>query len=226
MFRFLPLFLVLTALPSTAASLEAQTEAAARSNLQTLAQQNHIADADIRVSAQTLRGTTVPDCAQPYAITAVETRYPARMRFQALCPGSSTPINLLVHADISATVLVAARNISAGEPLTADDLREDTRDILSLADAVGDAADVIGQASRRPLRSGQLILRRQIEAALQVHRGQSVSIVATGQAIQVTAPAEALENGKPGDIIRVRNAASGKTIAARVSGPGQVEPVH
>ena len=56
-----------------------------------------------------------------------------------------------------------------------------------------------------------------------VARGSSVLLVAAGPGIHVTVSAVALEDGRPGQRIRVRNAASGVEATGRVMGPGTVQ---
>ena len=63
----------------------------------------------------------------------------------------------------------------------------------------------------------------EITAPPMVARGNSVLLVAEGPGIHVTVSAVALEDGRPGQRIRVRNAASGVEAAGRVMGPGTVQ---
>ena len=63
----------------------------------------------------------------------------------------------------------------------------------------------------------------EITAPPMVARGSSVLLVAAGPGVHVTAPAVALEDGRPGQRIRVKNTASGVEAAGRVVGPGTVQ---
>lgn len=63
----------------------------------------------------------------------------------------------------------------------------------------------------------------EIIAPPMVLRGSSVLLVAAGPGVHVTAPARALEDGRPGQRIRVKNIASGVEAVGRVVGPGTVQ---
>ena len=63
----------------------------------------------------------------------------------------------------------------------------------------------------------------EIIAPPMVSRGSSVLLVAAGPGVHVTVPATALEDGRPGQRIRVKNTASGIEAVGRVVGPGMVQ---
>lgn len=63
----------------------------------------------------------------------------------------------------------------------------------------------------------------EIIAPPMVSRGSSVLLVAAGPGVHVTVPATALEDGRPGQRIRVKNIASGVEALGRVVGPGTVQ---
>lgn len=56
-----------------------------------------------------------------------------------------------------------------------------------------------------------------------VLRGQWVALRAAAGAVRLEARAEALQDGRPGQSVRVRPGHGGGTLLARVVGPGQVE---
>lgn len=56
-----------------------------------------------------------------------------------------------------------------------------------------------------------------------VLRGEKVTLAARAGAVVAEGTAQALEDGAPGDTIRVRNLQNGKVQAARVVAPGRVE---
>ncbi len=63
----------------------------------------------------------------------------------------------------------------------------------------------------------------QITAPPAILRGAAVLLVALGPGVSVTVPAVALENGRPGQHIRVRNAVSAAEVAGRVIDSGTVQ---
>lgn len=72
-------------------------------------------------------------------------------------------------------------------------------------------ADAIGKSVSKPLQSGQAIRADQLRAQLVVRQGQVVRVIIQGPGYQVKSEGKALNDGIPGDSIRVRMA-TGKTI--------------
>ena len=63
----------------------------------------------------------------------------------------------------------------------------------------------------------------EIIAPPMVARGADILLVAAGPGVCVTVPAVALEDGRPGQRIRVKNTVSGVEVAGRVMDPGTVQ---
>lgn len=164
-------------------------------------------------------------CPRTVRVEPLDTRYPTRMRFVAACPGTEGGRQEFVaRADLTAEVLVAATALPAGRPISAADLAVERRDVGTAPDALSDPEAVVGQTSRRSLRVGQVLQKPMLGAPLLVRRGDSVRILARTGPVEVSSAGEALEAGHGGDTIRVRNAATGRVIRARVTGSGTVEP--
>lgn len=84
------------------------------------------------------------------------------------------------------------------------------------------AEDLLGMTPRRLLHAGQPIKGSDIVQPRMVERGKSVTMTFSQAGLILTAQGKALENGSKGDVIRVVNAASSKTIEATVTGAGEV----
>lgn len=164
-------------------------------------------------------------CAKAVTVEPADTRFPSRMRFVASCAAAGWSETYTVRAEVSAQVVVAASALNSGQPIAADDLRLERRTLVSLQDALSDPAQLVGMASRRALRPGQVLERRALAPAVLVRRGASVTIVARNQGILVSSVGEATETGRRDDVIGVRNSATGRVIRARVTGMNEVEPV-
>jgi flagella basal body P-ring formation protein FlgA len=175
---------------------------------------------------QLLPPRDVPACPAPWQVEAADTRAFSRMRFTLACPGMGWRGNVIVRAAVSARVAVAARDLRAGEMLQAEDIAWEERPIADPADLFGRAAPPQGLQVRSALSAGQPLRRRQLQAPQLVKRGAGLRIVARQDGIEVTVAGEALANGRQGEIIPVRNLSSGKTIKARVSADGEVNPVE
>jgi len=165
-------------------------------------------------------------CPRPVNVEPLDTRYPGRMRFAAHCPGAEGGrLNFVVRGEISAEILVTTTALSAGRGIAGADLTLERRDITTIPDALSEPAAVVGQSSRRSLRSGQIVQRQMLVAPMLVRRGDAVHVVARSGPVEVTTSGEALDAGRSDDIIRVRNTATGKVIRTRVRASGTVEPV-
>ncbi|MDC8756485.1 flagellar basal body P-ring formation chaperone FlgA [Janthinobacterium fluminis] len=171
-------------------------------------------------------GRVLAPCARAVAVEPLDVRLPNRMRFAAVCPGAAGwKYEFVVRAAITARVAVSSVPVPAGRALAADEVVLERRDISAVADSVADLAALLGQASRRSLRAGELLRKSQFAALPLVKRGEAVRIVARRAQVEVSMAGEALEAGALDAVVRVRNAASGNVIRARVVAAGTVEPV-
>lgn len=166
-------------------------------------------------------------CERPVAVDLGNARHPTRMPLKVSCP--DTPgwtHEFVARVALEAEVLVSAGAIPAGKALAADDMRPERRDVTQMADAIGIADNAVGQSSRRTLREGQVLQARLLNKAVLVRRGAAVRIVARHGGVSVQNAGESLQAGSLGDLVRVRNTASGKTLSARVVDEGVVEPAE
>lgn len=217
--------LTATALPAAAEPVDSRVAQAARQFLGEQAARAGLLNPVIEASVLTGNRPPLP-CRQPLSVEPVDTRYPGRMRFTAVCPGTEGwRQEFVVRAEVTAEVLVAATALPAGRPIAASDLAMERRDIGSTPDALSEPEAVVGQSSRRSLRPGQVVQKQMLVAPVLVRRGDTVRIVARTGPVEVTTAGEALEAGRGDDSIRVRNIATGKVIRARVTASGTVETV-
>lgn len=165
----------------------------------------------------------------PATVTIRNLRYDERTnRYSAIAvapddrPGSvATPIAGRVHELIAVPVL--SRRLHRG-----DVIREQDVDAKLLhADQVGQNAittvdQVVGKSARRTLMSGRLLNGADIREPQMVTRGSMVIMSYRAANLTITAHGTAREHGMKGDTIRVRNANSGKTVEAVVTGPDSV----
>lgn len=214
---------LLPALPASAASLAAQLETAARAQLARQFDAAGLADPQFQLEVATVRAA--PPCAQPLEIAALDTRQPARMRFAVSCPAAGGwRYEYVVRAQVTALVAVAALPLASGATLDEAAVALERRDVTLVPDAFGSAAAVVGQASRRALRAGEVLRAAQLAPPLLVRRGEQVTMVARREQVEVSTSGEALDSGARGAPVRVRNNASGQVLRMRVTGAGTVEP--
>lgn len=213
------------AAPAAAPALEARVMEFAQQSLLEQAQRDGLIDPQIQL--QLLPGkarAAAPNCPGGWQIQALDTRFLSRLRYSASCAANGASAELLLRAQLSAEVLVATQNVSSGRAISADDVQLQRRDISTIADALSQVEALQGLSPRSSLRAGQLLQKRQLQAALLVRRGDKVRILARLDGIEVQANGEALDAGARDALIKVRNSASGRTITARVLDTGLVEP--
>lgn len=167
------------------------------------------------------------DAAQSLEITSLSV-LPGKDRFEAVivAPSKSDPIK---EARISGTlrrlldVPVLLDALQGGDVIG----RRDIGFIEVPAEAVAPgtvlrAEDLEGMTPRRLLHAGQPVKASEILPPRMVERGKAVTMVFSQSGLTLTAQGKALENGAKGDVVRVVNAASSKTVQATVTGAGEV----
>ncbi|WP_153099491.1 flagellar basal body P-ring formation chaperone FlgA [Paraburkholderia hayleyella] len=210
--------------PSSQPETEAQVQQAA---LSWLKQEMQRRKTDLlRATATVLPNRRpAPACAEPYAITPAETRALNRLRFAVRCPGTGRATVYQVRPEVYVKLLVSTHAIAHGQALSARDVTLAERDLALTPDALTNPDDIAHRSSRRSLQPGQVIQKRFLKSTEAVRRGQAVQIVARIGPVEVRAVGTALQGGAQDDVIRVRNASTGKVIHARVTSAGVVEPL-
>jgi len=203
---------------------QAAVERTAREHLQALSDAAGLRSVSVDVTA--IPRDTLRPCARQLQVEDQDTRHLARMRFSAVCNDSAPwRLEFIVRGSIEADVVTAARDLRAGTPIAADALTTQRRELVALDAATSDATLVSGKASRRALRSGQMVNLQWLVEPLLVRHGAAVDIVARNPGIAVRVAGEALEAGRRWEVIEVRNVANGRVIRARVIAAHTVEPV-
>jgi flagella basal body P-ring formation protein FlgA len=119
-------------------------------------------------------------------------------------------------------VLVLARNVQAGEVLTASDVAIERRAAVSLPhDHLTDAEQAVGFTLRRTQTLGAVLGAGAIERPEIVARGALVTVIAGAGPVTVKSDGVALESARLGQRLRIRSA-SGRIIEGTAEGPGQV----
>ncbi len=126
---------------------------------------------------------------------------------------------LWVNADIRVytQVVVARHPIARLRRIAEEDLSLERRNRASLSpDTFTSVQEVVGKRTRRFIQVGDPIRLSQVEVPPVVRRGDLVTITLENEVIRITARGKVMENGRPGEMIRVRNLSSGKNLFARV----------
>lgn len=114
------------------------------------------------------------------------------------------------------------RVMSAGEIISADDIKW----IATRADRLGinpvlTEEQLLGKAVRRSLRPESPIRLQDIKAPDMVSKGELITIVYELPGLRLTARGKVLSNAGTGDIVRVVNLSSNRTIEVIITGPGK-----
>ena len=137
-------------------------------------------------------------------------------------------VPLLLDVKVYQSAAVSLRRIEAGETLGEGNVRFE-RHAMDAPGACLTPKDLSsGRKAKRPVAAGQVVPPAAVEPAradnpLLVKQRDLVRLVARVGNLRVTALAEAEQDGRAGDLVRVRNVDSKKEIVGRVVGRDLVE---
>jgi len=147
-------------------------------------------------------------------------------RFTLICRVNGRVVkNLSVSGKLQAVadVVVANRNLRRGQIISSADVTVTRLDISKLRDPLFELDAVLGKRVARALRRGQVVQGKNLDIPPLVQKGALVKIVASRGALLLTATGIARQDGRMGEVIRVTNIASRKTIVGRVTGRDRIE---
>lgn len=124
----------------------------------------------------------------------------------------SVPVRVAVQSE----VVVAARPITRGARLAADDVRVERRELGAGQDPVRVVDAVIGLQATRGIAVGEPIQPALLEQPPLVRRGDIVLLTTEGRGLRAVTQGEAKEDGKEGQVIRVRNLHSNREVYGQV----------
>lgn len=120
-------------------------------------------------------------------------------------------------------VIVSTRALSTGTVLRPSDYIEASTPQQDLPPgAVTDAKGLAGHILLRNVAGGIPLSTAMIGLPQCIRQGEHVTIVAAGEDLRLSVAGVAMQSGRPGQLILVRNATSGRIVRARVTGPGRV----
>ena len=133
----------------------------------------------------------------------------ATLRFQ---DGAGRVRSLAVRLAWRQNVLVAARSIQRGLPIRAEDLMVRSMKIARPGVYAADTGSVVGRVLRKPLLQGEPVPLELLTDPVLVRRGRAVQIVARHGGLTASAKGVLLDDGSPGDLVRVRRTDNRKTV--------------
>ena len=123
----------------------------------------------------------------------------------------------------SQTVLVLARGIAAGQPVTDDALVQETRDASRIVGAtLNDPQLAVGKVARRTLVAGTVLLAGDLLSPRLVQRGDNVALVSRRGGVEVRMSGKALGNAGENEKVMVENLSSRRVVQGTVGLGGEV----
>ena len=153
---------------------------------------------------------------------------PQRDYFQAdlVAPSIDNPLKKIsVSGQVKRLVRIPVLNttLQSGSIIGANDIRMiDVEEKTLQHDVIMKADDLIGLTPRRIAYANKFILKGTLGRPQLVSRGEAVTITYKEGPLVLTAKGKALQSGAKGDIVRVTNANSSRTVDATVLASNQV----
>jgi flagella basal body P-ring formation protein FlgA len=144
-------------------------------------------------------------------------------RGQVRQPGQDDfPVWAKVRILVSGTRAMASEALPAGRPIERAQIRLEA---YEGPPGMPDPAQIVGRAPRRAIPAGAAIEAWLLEEPQEVLRGEPVRVEVWSGRARLVLEGEAQSSGRRGEIIPVRNPATGKVFQARVQDRGQVSVV-
>jgi flagella basal body P-ring formation protein FlgA len=133
--------------------------------------------------------------------------------------GRHFPIWVRARITVPQTRVIATVQLHAGQAIGAGDVRvEEVRDFPTKTEPLKSTGDCISHLARRFMNPGTPIMPDDLLQPNDVDRGDTVSVEVHSGGAVLTVPAQADMAGRAGQVISFRNASSGKTFRAQITG--------
>ena len=164
-------------------------------------------------------------CPAPLQVNATLPRgTQSRVLVRVACKNTvNWSLNVPVDIHRETSVLVMRRAVGRGENIAPDAVLVQSRLLSGLSSPyVTRPADLAGRLTRRPIPEGTAVTADALDAALLIHRGQSVILAARTGGLEVRAPGVALADAAAEQRVRVKNLNSLKIIEGVADSAGVV----
>jgi len=217
---------LLLSVSAAAGAAPIQALADIESAVRTLVTASGSASGDVEVSLGRLDPRLqLPRCDQALDARFTQTRrLSGPLSVEVRCEGIKpwalyVPVTLERYAE----VVVAARPVARGAPLSAEDLRLARRRVdVGRRDYLEQAEAAVGQIAARGIASGEILGQQQLRRPRLVRRGDHVVLSVGSSTVSVSMKGEALADGSAGERIRVRNLSSARVVEGTVTAAGVV----
>lgn len=191
---------------------------------QFLARQTAALPGRVQISIDTPTSGHVPPCdaLEPFLPGGTQLRGRVSVGLRCLAsPGWTRYVQ--AHIAVTGRYHAAARQIEAGEILTAADTVVLEADLASLpASVMGDAGPLLGRVALNRIASGAPVRREQLRGVLLVQQGQTLKVVSQGQGFVVSTEGKAMNSAEAGGIVQVR-IQGGPLVSGTLRADGVVE---
>ena len=126
-------------------------------------------------------------------------------------------VSLAVRLSLMRDVVVANYPLPSHRLVKATDVRVERRDIgLLQHEPLQDLALAVGRRTTRVLAMGDVVLADAVELPPLIQKGDVVTLMVESPGLLVTAKGIAQEKGRVGELVRVKNTASGREVLGKV----------
>ncbi|HEN3567603.1 TPA: flagellar basal body P-ring formation protein FlgA [Yersinia enterocolitica] len=148
----------------------------------------------------------------------------SRLRYDISCPDAQGwEVSVTVKPDIYLPVWVAKNTLERGKMVAPDDIELKKKNISTAQGGyITDPDEIVGLTVKRRIRGLQVVTPSQLEQPVLVTRGQQVLMIAEQDGIEARMLGEALKNGRKGELIKVKNLSSKRTVTAIVDDMAKV----
>jgi flagella basal body P-ring formation protein FlgA len=191
-------------------------------------------DADVRIEELDVTTTPPPEGAVLAATPEPGARLGRRSRFSlqwVLAAGLRKPPVAGGYATAKVFVATehvrATREIDRGETCAAPDVATSRGEVGAvLLQRLPGLTDVAGARALRSIAVDEVVTRISVQVRPAVRSGDVVAVRAAVDGVTVLGQAVAQQSGSEGDVIRVVNRASRRSLKARIVGAGRVEVIQ
>ncbi len=140
------------------------------------------------------------------------------------CPAPQWSLMVPVKVQYSRQVFVASHPLMKGQLITAEDvqLQEHVVTSLPLGYLTGDS-ELLGKRVKRHIPAGTILSPLALESSPVINRGAEVVLLVKTAQLEVRMKGEALTDGRPNEMIRVRNLQSKRIVEGLVLATGEVQ---
>ncbi len=133
-------------------------------------------------------------------------------------------LSLELNVEATAIVAVAGRNIDRGQPVTADDVRFERRQVgADLRRYLTNARDLVGKQAAVSLQEGAILQSSMLSDRMLIKKGDEVKIIAKAGKLEILTTGEAKGGGRLGDRVEVINRSSGQIVVGEIIGDKTVK---